>query len=106
MPARHGRLVNEARNIRQRAFYYTHVTADPKNRDIVYVENVGTFKSTDGGKTMTSFAGGDSHDLWIDPDDTNHILHASDSGGAVTFMPAARQWSARDVSRPGSSTTW
>jgi photosystem II stability/assembly factor-like uncharacterized protein len=88
------KAANEARNIRQRAFYYTHVTADPKNRDIVYVENVGTFKSTDGGKTMASFVGGDSHDLWIDPDDTNHILHASDSGGAVTFAGGG-QWSAR-----------
>ncbi|MGA2264388.1 MAG: glycosyl hydrolase, partial [Acidobacteriota bacterium] len=87
--------VNENRNLRQRAFYYTHVTADPKNRDTVYVQNVGTFKSTDGGKTMVNFAGGDSHDLWIDPDDTNHIMHASDSGGAVTYAGGG-QWSARD----------
>ncbi len=87
--------VNENRNLRQRAFYYTHVTADPKNRDIVYVQNVGTFKSTDGGKTMVNFAGGDSHDLWIDPNDTNHIMHASDSGGAVTYTGGG-QWSARD----------
>jgi photosystem II stability/assembly factor-like uncharacterized protein len=79
------KLVNPNNNLRQRAFYYTHVFADPKNKDLVYVENVGTFKSTDGGKTMVNFAGGDSHDLWIDPDDTNHVLHASDSGGAVTY---------------------
>ena len=30
------RLINDNRNIRQRAFYYTHVIADPKNRDTVY----------------------------------------------------------------------
>ena len=79
------KLVNPNNNLRQRAFYYTHVFADPKNKDLVYVENVGTFKSTDGGKTMVNFTGGDSHDLWIDPDDSNHVLHASDSGGAVTY---------------------
>ena len=45
-------LVNDGRNIRQRAFYYTHITADPKNKDLVYVLNVGTFASTDGGKTL------------------------------------------------------
>jgi photosystem II stability/assembly factor-like uncharacterized protein len=92
------KLVNEGRNLRQRAFYYTHVTADPKDKDTVYVLNVGTFKSTDGGKTMVNFAGGDSHDLWIDPDDTQHILHASDSGGAVTFNAASpqRTWTSRD----------
>jgi photosystem II stability/assembly factor-like uncharacterized protein len=92
------KLVNEGRNLRQRAFYYTHVTADPKDKDTVFVLNVGAFKSTDGGKTMVSFAGGDSHDLWIDPDDTQHILHASDSGGAVTYNAASpqRTWSSRD----------
>jgi len=81
-------LVNSGRNIRQRAFYYTHITADPANKDWVYVLNVGAFKSTDGGKTLTSFVGGDSHDLWIDPADPKHILHASDSGGAVTYTGA------------------
>ena len=34
-------LVNTNRNIRQRAFYYTHVTADPKDKDTVYLLNVG-----------------------------------------------------------------
>ncbi len=47
---------------------------------------------------MASFAGGDSHDLWIDPDDTNHVLHASDSGGAVTFNASTQPpaFTARD----------
>ena len=48
------KLVNDGRNIRQRAFYYTHVAADPHDKDIVYALNVGTFRSTDGGKTMVS----------------------------------------------------
>jgi photosystem II stability/assembly factor-like uncharacterized protein len=96
------KLVNSSRNIRQRAFYYTHVAADPKNRDLVYVMNVGTVRSLDGGKTMSSFAGGDSHDLWIDPDDSKHVLHASDGGGAVTFNADAtnRTWTARDYPTP------
>ncbi len=92
------KLVNDGRNLRQRAFYYTHVTADPKDKDTVYVLNVGTFKSTDGGKTMVNFAGGDSHDLWIDPEDTQHIMHASDGGGAITYNAASPQptWTSRD----------
>ena len=92
------KMVNEGRNIRQRAFYYTHVAADPKNKDIVWALNVGTFWSRDGGKTMVNFAGGDSHDLWIDPGDTNHIVHANDSGTAVSYnaQAAQRTWSARD----------
>jgi photosystem II stability/assembly factor-like uncharacterized protein len=92
------KLVNSGRNIRQRAFYYTHVAADPKNKDIVWALNVGTFWSRDGGKTMVNYAGGDSHDLWIDPDDTSHIVHSNDSGTAVSFNAQAnnRTWTARD----------
>jgi photosystem II stability/assembly factor-like uncharacterized protein len=92
------KLMNNGRNIRQRAFYYTHVAADPYNKDIVFALNVGTFWSKDGGKTMQSFASGDSHDLWIDPEDSNHMVHANDSGGAVSFNAQAQQrtWSERD----------
>ena len=41
----------------------------------------------DGGKTFAQqqFARGDSHDMWIDPDDNNHVLHAADPGGDITF---------------------
>ena len=92
------KLANGGRNIRQRAFYYSHVTADPHNKDLVYVLNVGTFRSTDGGKTLGQYAGGDSHDLWIDPDDSNHVMHASDSGGAISYngLAAQAQFTARD----------
>ncbi len=95
-------LVNNERRFRQRAFYYTHVFADTKNKDLVYVENVGTFRSTDGGKTFAQqqFAGGDSHDMWIDPDDDNHVLHAADPGGDITFNATAPTptWTAKEYS--------
>ncbi len=80
-------LVNGNRNIRQRAFYYTHVFADPKARDVVYVQNTALFKSTDGGKTLNALRSnthGDHHDLWIDPDDTQHLVDGNDGGGAVS----------------------
>ena len=95
-------LVNGGRNIRQRAFYYTHVTADPKNRDVVYVLNTSAFRSTDGGKTMTSLGGGthgDHHDLWIDPDNPQHLVIANDGGGAVS-MAGGQGWSAQDFPTP------
>ena len=37
-----GRTAN--RNIRQRAFYYTHVAADPKSKDTVYLLNVSAYQ--------------------------------------------------------------
>ncbi len=95
-------LKNDGRNLRQRNFYYTHIIADPKNKDLVYGLNVGSFKSTNGGKDFQGgFAGGDSHDLWIDPDDSNHVLHASDSGGAITYTALTQPtWTARDYPTP------
>ena len=81
------RLVNDNRNIRQRAFYYTHVAADPVAKDTVYMLNVSGFRSTDGGKTMENFAQGthgDHHDLWIDPANPKHLVIGNDGGGAVS----------------------
>src|SRR5205814_6209432 len=63
--------VSEDRRLRQRAFYYTHIFADPKSRDTLYVLNTVFYKSTDGGKTYRTIRPqhGDNHDLWIDPHD-------------------------------------
>ena len=89
------KLVNAGHNIRQRAFYYTHVFADPKNKDTVYLLNTSAFRSNDGGKTLKSIGKGthgDHHDLWIDPDNTQHLVLGNDGGGTVT-MDGAKRWS-------------
>ena len=91
-------LVNGSRDIRQRAFYYTHVHADPKNQDVVYMQNTSMFRSTDGGKTTTNIGNGthgDMHDLWIDPDDATHLVVGNDGGGAVSANTGGR-WTAQD----------
>ncbi len=89
--------VNDDRSIRQRAFYYTHVFADPKNADVVYVENTSLFRSEDGGKTTKAIRGthGDFHDLWIDPDNPEHLVVGNDGGGAVSTN-TGKLWTAED----------
>ena len=95
------KLVNAGRNIRQRAFYYTHVFADPNSKDTVYMLNTSAFRSTDGGKTLINIGSGthgDHHDLWIDPDDSKHVVLGNDGGGAVSYnvdVPQ-RSWSDQD----------
>lgn len=92
------KLINGNRSIRQRAFYYTHVTADPKNKDTVYLLNTSAFRSTDGGKTLTNIGNGthgDHHDLWVDPDDPKHLVIGNDGGGAVS-VEGGRGWTAQD----------
>ena len=94
-------LQNTSRAVRQRAFYYTHVHGDPSNKDVVYMQNTRVFRSTDAGKTMAAIDGsthGDHHDLWVDPDNSNHVIDANDGGGAMTYDASARvpNWSAQD----------
>ena len=91
-------FVNGDRNIRQRAFYYTHLFADHQNADLVYLENVSFFRSTDGGKTLASIGNGshgDWHDLWIDPDNPAHLVAGNDGGGTVTF-DTGKSYTAQD----------
>lgn len=81
------RRVNNDRSLRQRAWYYTHIVADPNDEDVVYVLNVDFHKSTDGGETFEDIQTphGDHHDLWIDPDNPARMVVADDGGGQVTY---------------------
>ena len=71
-----------------RGWYFEKVTVDPKNADIVYVPNVAVSRSRDGGKTWDvlrgSPGGDDYHQAWINPDDTNVMIVASDQGAVIT----------------------
>lgn len=80
-------LINDDRNLRQRAWYYTRVYADTQSEDVVYVMNVQYHKSEDGGKTFDDYNAphGDHHDLWIAPEDHNRMIIADDGGAQVTY---------------------
>ena len=86
--------VNEENDLRQRAWYYTGVYADPGSADSVWVTNVQLWKSVDGGKTFTSVPTphGDHHDLWTDPADPSHLI-VGDDGGAYVSYDGGRTWS-------------
>lgn len=79
-------LTNSDRQYRQRAFYYTHVFADPRNADGVYVLNTGMYRSNDGGRTFRPIRvpHGDNHGLWIDPADPNRMIESNDGGANVS----------------------
>lgn len=71
-----------------RGYDFAEVKVDPKNEDIVYSANIVTWKSIDGGKTWNAFRGApggdDYHRIWINPNNTNIILIASDQGAIIT----------------------
>ena len=75
------------RSLRQRAWYYTRIYADPQNVDRVYVLNVGFWRSNDGGKNFERIGTphGDHHDLWIDPNNNDRMGIADDGGGQISY---------------------
>jgi photosystem II stability/assembly factor-like uncharacterized protein len=86
--------VNSDHRFRQRAWYFSHVFADPQSPDVVYVANTGLFRSNDGGRTFDLLPAphGDHHDMWIDPTNPSRIIESSD-GGASLSMDGGRNWS-------------
>jgi len=80
------RKTNEVRDLRQRAWYYTHVVADPKSAETVWVLNVAFMRSRDGGATFQRVGTphSDNHDLWIDPEDPQRMIEGNDGGACVT----------------------
>jgi photosystem II stability/assembly factor-like uncharacterized protein len=88
------RLVNGDRLLRARAWYYTHVFADPRDAERVYVLNAPFLRSTDGGRTFqtVSTPHGDNHALWINPSNPDYMINGND-GGANVSLNGAATWS-------------
>ncbi|MBS1505493.1 MAG: glycosyl hydrolase [Bacteroidetes bacterium] len=89
---------NDERKLRQRAFYYSRIYADPFDRETVYCLNVEFFKSTDGGikfDQQIDVPHGDNHDLWIDPNNPQRMIASNDGGGTVS-VNGGKTWTAED----------
>lgn len=77
-----------------RAWYYSAITADPRDENTLYTMNLSTWRSVDGGRTWTVIRvpHGDTHQLWIDPKNPERMIHANDGGATVSF-DAGQTWS-------------
>lgn len=84
---------NSENKLRQRAWYYTRIEADPVDENTVYALNTSIYRSIDGGKTFTPIEvpHGDTHDLWINPRD-NRIMVLADDGGAQVTLNKGKSW--------------
>jgi photosystem II stability/assembly factor-like uncharacterized protein/DNA-binding FrmR family transcriptional regulator len=85
--------MNDDGRLRQRAWYFSHIFADPKAADTVYVLNTGMLRSTDGGRTfnLVNAPHGDHHGLWIDPDNPQRMINGND-GGATVSTDGGKTW--------------
>ncbi len=88
---------NKENKLRQRAWYYSRIFADPKDANTVYAVNVNFFRSTDGGKTFKNIPvpHGDNHDLWIAPNDPQRMIESNDGSANISFN-GGKSWSEED----------
>ena len=87
------RLMTDDHRFRQRAWYYSHIFADPKATETVYILNTAMYRSTDGGKTFNRIRAphGDNHALWIDPTNPKRLINGND-GGATVSTNGGESW--------------
>ena len=90
----HWRRMSDEHDLRERPWYFNHITADPTDADTLYATNFKLWRSIDGGSTWTELpnAHSDHHDLWIDPRDGQRMINGHDGGAAVSF-DGGRTWS-------------
>jgi photosystem II stability/assembly factor-like uncharacterized protein len=89
--------INPDHRLRERAWYYMRIWADPKDTNVVYAANTSLLKSADGGKFFKRLPDphGDNHDMWIAPNDPKRFIESSDGGATVTFS-GGETWTDED----------
>ena len=89
-------LANGDTRLTSRAWYFSGVTVDPKNPDVIYIPNVALYRSEDGGKTISIVRGApggdDYHQIWIDPNNSSSMVLGTDQGTTIS-VDRGRTWS-------------
>ena len=78
-----------------RPFYFARLEVDPTNPDKVFKHNLQLIVSLDGGKSFSPTGGGahgDWHDLWINPQNPNHVIGGDDGGLWISYDGGNRWW--------------
>ena len=80
--------MNNEERIWGRGFDFAWVRVAPDNNDKIYICNTSTYRSTDGGANFTAIKGApggdDYHSVWINPENPQIILLASDQGATIS----------------------
>jgi photosystem II stability/assembly factor-like uncharacterized protein len=77
-----------------RPFYFANLIIDPKNESKLYKPDLDLIVSEDGGRSFSGIsngAHGDFHDVWVDPDNTDHLI-AGDDGGVWYSYDGGNTW--------------
>jgi len=80
------RMANADHTLVQRPNYYTRMAVAPDDADELHFMATQHSVSLDGGATVTrGSAGGDNHDIWIDPKLPDRILVGNDGGISISL---------------------
>ncbi len=89
-------LVNSDSRLTSRSWYFSNLTLDPKNDDVIYIPNVALYRSEDGGKTIAIVRGApggdDYHQIWVDPTDSTRMILGTDQGTTIS-VDYGKTWS-------------
>ncbi|MFH1765928.1 MAG: sialidase, partial [Gemmatimonadota bacterium] len=86
------RMVNADHTLVQRPHYYSRVVAAPDDHNEVHFLATSHTTSLDGGLTVQrGSAGGDNHDIWIDPLSPDRMIVGND-GGAHISTTRGKSW--------------
>ncbi len=89
-------LANSDPRLTSRDWYFSRVTVDPNNPDVLYVPNVALYRSEDGGKTISILRGApggdDYHELWVDPKNSSRMILGTDQGTTIS-LNYGKTWS-------------
>ena len=91
-------LLNTDKNLRQRPWYFSEITPDAKDENVLYIMNVNFWRTADGGQTFRNInvGHGDCHDLWVSPANPDCMILGDDGGAEVTYNGGAT-WSDLDI---------
>lgn len=68
---------------------FGQIRVDPNDENTVFIMGVPLLKSTDGGRKFESlrYRGlhGDHHAMWINPENSNHIINGNDGGVNLSY---------------------
>ena len=90
-----GELFHKIQGIPMTARRTRKLLQDPVNRQVVYAGTTeGLYKTTDGGKTFSRMTVPEVivNDVYVDPNDTQHVLLATDRSGVLYSRDGAKSF--------------
>ena len=85
-------MVNGDHTLAQRPLYYTNAVVAPDDHNEIHFLSTAHTTSLDGGRTIErGGAGGDNHDMWIDPLIPDRMIVGNDGGVSISTT-RGRSW--------------